>query len=255
VAQGLLYVVAQGRSAEFLPKTKTATDGTRWPSADGSPTNERAVYAFIEPLTGLTLEVMGSEPVDKVTDPTTPEECSNPTHARGALGEQEGDGYAATENPIEALYERGVVPSWRDRRVPDFPTYGTTDASTKRGRRAKQLHAALTLQRHNVYLRQLSTQHVAFLARLWFEDKTYPWTWGDIFHSLGNHPESVRWPHDGGTGMRNMARYFTSRMAPWAFGDQAMVPQRVRSLLRTQEARERAYAVARARAKAEVKAM
>lgn len=245
---GLLATVAPGRSAEFVPKS--AAHDARWPGASEQATNERAVYTFIEPLTNLTLEVMGSEPVDKTCDPTTLESGSNPTHARESERGQERQGSALTENPIEALYERGVVPSWRDRRVPDFPKHETTNAGSKRGRRAKQWHAALTLQRHNVYLRQLSTKHVAFLCRQWFEDPTYPWTWKDIHHALDNHPQSVRWKHDGATGMRSMAAYFTARMRPWAFGDQAMVPQRMRDWLRSEPARERAIAVARERAKA-----
>jgi hypothetical protein len=251
VAEGLLTVVAKGRSAEKVPKTKTAADGTRWPSADGTVTNERAVYAFTRRLDNETLDLMGSEPVDKVADPTTPPEYSYPPHARGALGEQEGDGSAVTESPIEALYERGVVPHWSDRRVPDFDWHGTTDAQTKRGRRAKQLHAALTLQRRNVWLRQLSTKHVAFLFRLWFEDATYPWTVGDILRAMDNHPDNIRWPFDGATGMRSIAAYVRRCMRPWAFGKFAMVPHRMRDWLRTQEARERAIQAARDRAKEE----
>lgn len=236
---GLLATVAAGRSAEFVPKT--ATKGTRWPQGEAQ-VNERAVYTFIEPLTNLTLEVMGSEPVDKVCDPTTPEECSYPTHTRENCARQKGQGSALTENPLEALYERGVVPHWSDRRLPDFGWHATTDASTKRGRRAKQLHAALTLQRRNVYLRKLSPRHVAYLCRSLFEDSTYPWTVGDVHRMLGQRRERF----DSATGMRSIAAWFRIMVKQWMFGNEAMVPHRVRDWLRTQEARERAYAIARA---------
>jgi hypothetical protein len=239
---GLLVTVAAGRSAQYVPKS--AAHDARWPGASEQQTNERAVYAFIEPLTGKTLEVTDDLPVDKTCDPTTPEECSNPTHARETARGQECQGCALAENPLEALYERGVVPSWSNRRLPDFDWHGTTNAETKRGRRAKQLHAALTLQRHNVWLRQLSTKHVAFLCRLWFEDPTYPWTVGDIHRALDSHPENVKYRHDGATGMRSIAAWFKQRMKPWAFGEFAMVPHRVRDLLKTREARERAYQIA-----------
>jgi hypothetical protein len=249
-AEGLLVTVAKGRSAEKVPKTKTAADGTRWPSADGSVTNERAVYAFIRPLNNETLDVMGSEPVDKVTDPTTPPEYSYPPYARGALGDQEGDGFAATESPSEALYERGVVPHWADRRLPDYRKHETTDAQTKRARRARELHAAVTLQRHSPPLRRISARFIAQVCRRWFRAG---WTWGDILRALDARPNNVRWPHDGATGMARMADWLRIRLEAWTFAGEPIYSHRQADLMRTQEARERAYALAMARKNAEVK--
>lgn len=225
---GLLSTVAKGRSAECVPKasiTAEGVKGTKWKDSQNpnAVTNERAVYAFIEPLTGMTLEVMGSEPVDKVCHPATPTECSYPPHTRETERNQKGHGYAATEKPSEAPSGCAPLPLWQDRSVPSWPRHETTNAGTKRATRENELRAAVTLQRRAFPLRRISAKHLAFVLRVFF---VAGWTVADLQMAMENRPDGGRITHDFADGVRFIAPWLKHRMSPWMPGGKPMYSPR-----------------------------
>ena len=238
IAEGFLVLVAPGRSAEFVPLQKDGTvKGTKWAGKQNpdAVTNERAVYAFTEPLTNLTLETLDSEDVDNFCYPTTPGGSYYPTHARGDAVSIEGQGSALTEKHIGASSGRNVAGTWEDRSVPNYGANATTDAMTKRGRRANELQATLTLQRRNFPMRRGSAKHIAWVLRPAFEAG---YTIRDIEWAIDHFPNGGRWPHDGADGVANVPAWLRNRLRPWIGGATALYPPSKREAMRRQAREE-----------------
>ena len=184
----LLGVVATGRSAVYVPM------------ALGNQA-EAAVYvlAVASPLS----LVAGA--VDEDETPTGVAGSSDPPGARASQTKSEAEPLrgqiidAASRPTLPRLHRNDPV--WS----------GTATAQRKDERQA----AAGELQRRLPPLRRTSTAWIAAATR---EFMLAGWTVNDLHHALDHRPDGSRWPHDGATGVQQIGRWLTFRLAVWKDG-------------------------------------
>lgn len=218
---GLLGVVATGRSAGYGPM------------ALGNQA-EAAVYvlAVASPLS----LVAGA--VDEDETPTGVAGRSDPPGARASRATSEAEPLrgqiidAAPRPTLPRLHRNDPV--WS----------GTATAQRKDERQA----AAAELQRRLPPLRRTSTAWIAAATR---EFMLAGWTVNDVHHALDRRPDGSGWPHDGATGVSEIGRWLTYRLAAWRDGHETVMrspSQRVAAEM----TEARALAVARAHAHEEL---
>lgn len=257
-AHGFLATVASGRKGIYAQK---GSDGHElYPSKTGERTNERAVYVLCEPLSPEALaseeqlaadvaalvESTGKQfDVDTTRPPIPTSVGTNPPHARESQCEKpkaENDGASHRLKTFYGALSERVQASCGDRRQPLWNPKATTNAGTKRGTRANELVAALTLRNDNFALRPLSGRHLAYLFRPFFEAD---WLIGDIKHALDTKPDGTKHRHDGLDGARNVADLIAYRLSFWMENGVVTYSYSQRYMKRSRPALERARAYTR----------
>ena len=262
-ARGFLGVVAEGRQGKYAQKN---ADGHElYPSKTGERTNERAVYVLCEPLGQEALELMAEAEAQHAKDldwlvavdseklavdisclPIPTSVGTNPPHAREKECEQDKDENDGAPRRLKSFFEARSA-RFQDLRgnrpAPLWPGRATTDAKTKRGTRANQLLAALTIQDRSFALRQISAKHLAYVCRPFFEAG---WTVNDILEAIDHRPDGSRHRHDGADGVGNVAGWLAHRLGFWKCNGVVTYSPYQRREKRAEVARSRAIEAARA---------
>jgi hypothetical protein len=253
--------VAEGRQGKYAQKN---ADGHElYPSKNGERTNERAVYVLCEPLGPEALELMAEAEAQHAADvdwlvatqgeklsvdisclPIPTSVGTNPPHARERECDKDKDRNDGAPHRLKAYFQalsERVQDLGGNRRAPLWPGNATTDAMTKRGTRANQLLAALTMRDRSFALRQISAKHLAYLCRPWFEAG---YTVNDLMHALDHLPNGQRHRHDGADGVGNVAGWVAYRLGFWRCNGQVVYSPYQRRSKAAEVARARALSVA-----------
>jgi hypothetical protein len=218
---GLLGVVATGRSAGYGPM------------ALGNQA-EAAVYvlAVASPLS----LVAGA--VDEDETPTGVAGSSDPPGARVSQAKSEAE---PLRGQIIDAASRPTLPRFH-RNDPVWSGTATTQ------RKDERQAAAIELQRRLPPLRRTSTAWIAAATR---EFMLAGWTVNDLHHALDRRPDGSRWPHDGATGVQQIGRWLTFRLAVWK-DDHGTVLRSPSQRVAAEMTYSRALAVVRAKAHEEL---
>lgn len=118
------------------------------------------------------------------------------------------------ETPFLLTEEGGRNPTYaREEPKPFYPPNEPTAAATRRQSRANRIEAAREMRRRSFPLRQISSKHLAYVAKPLFEAG---WSLNDVLWAIDHRPDGQRWPHDGASGIRNIAPWLRHRLAVWA---------------------------------------
>lgn len=173
--------IATLRSWGLLGVVATGRLGESVPGQPPTP-NDAAVYVLCTPLPPPRQK----PPVDGNRTPIllTEERRNNPTYAR-------------TRNAKPGLIYPGNAP---------------VTAKTRTVARHRRILAAQEMQNRAFPLRKISARHLAQVCRPFFEAG---WTLADVLKAIDQRPDGSPWPHDGATGIRNVAPWLSRRLSAW----------------------------------------
>lgn len=182
--------IATLRSWGLLGVVATGRLGESVPGQPPTP-NDAAVYVLCTPLPTPRQK----PPVDGNRTPIllTEERRNNPTYAR----------------------TRNAKPG------PIYPGNAPVTAKTKTVARHRRILAAQEMQNRAFPLRRISARHLAQVCRPFFEAG---WTLSDVLRAIDQRPDGSRWPHDGATGIRNVAPWLSRRLSVWMPHDGSPLP-------------------------------
>jgi hypothetical protein len=256
IRMGFLGKVAGGRRAEYTPRD--SDEYARW--GNGEQVADRAVYVLCMPLTENELAEAGDAEVRRMENKCTldtfltrfqaavdvncnpiPNQAkANPHSKREWASPMLKEYFGALSERVQAMSAHRIDLQW--------PRHGTTNADDEATTRHNELQAARTIQWYSPALAKKRSTTVASMFRRWFRAG---YTAHDVLHALETRPDGSLWSHDAFTGAMNVAAVAHHRMSRWLYNGEPIMSQTQRILSRRQEALDRAYEVARERAKRE----
>ena len=93
-----------------------------------------------------------------------------------------------------------------------YPGNHPVTGQTRQTAKLNRIDASKEMQRRVPALRTISPKYLAWVCKPFFEAG---WTLTDVLLAIDTRPDGTKWPHDGATGIRNIAPWLQRRLSAW----------------------------------------